>query len=39
MLTCARLYALAGTPADMIVALVQIPHETRDPDYPPYTAT
>jgi serine phosphatase RsbU (regulator of sigma subunit)/anti-sigma regulatory factor (Ser/Thr protein kinase)/ABC-type transporter Mla MlaB component len=37
--TALRLYAPAGTPADMILALVQIPHETHDPDYPPYTAT
>lgn len=29
-----RLYAPAGCPADMILSLVQISHETRDPDYP-----
>jgi anti-anti-sigma factor len=29
-----RLYAPTGSPADMIMTLVGLPHETHDPDYP-----
>nr|WP_296067956.1 SpoIIE family protein phosphatase [uncultured Actinoplanes sp.] len=32
--TTLRLYAPAGSPADMILSLVQVRHETLDPDYP-----
>ncbi|HEU5473612.1 MAG TPA: SpoIIE family protein phosphatase [Actinophytocola sp.] len=32
-----RLYAPPGTPADMILSLVQLPHHTHDPDYPETT--
>lgn len=32
--TTLRLYAPTGTPADMVLALVRITHETRDPDEP-----
>ncbi|WP_433042394.1 SpoIIE family protein phosphatase [Dactylosporangium sp. CS-033363] len=34
-----RLYAPAGTPADAIMSLVALDHETRDPDYPDVLST
>lgn len=35
--TTLRVYAPSGTPANMILSLVQITHHTLDPDYPPQT--
>ncbi len=32
--TALRLYAPAGTPADMVLSLVRLDHTTLDPDYP-----